>query len=60
MLSLLNADISARLFAYSPVFVWLIVSAALVIMPRILLKKVDPDTIPVEAGLTENISLSGM
>ncbi len=50
MLSLLNADISARLFAYSPVFVWLIVSAALVIMPRILLKKVDPDTIPESAS----------
>lgn len=50
MLSLLNADISARLFAYSPVFVWLIVSAALVIMPRILLKKVDPATIPESAS----------
>ncbi len=49
MLSLLNADISARLFAYSPVFVWLIVSAALVTLPRILLKKVDPDTIPESA-----------
>ena len=50
MLSLLNADISARLFAYSPVFVCLILSAALVILPRILLKKVDPHTIPESAS----------